>query len=624
MVHRIAIGIDDFRKLRELGLEYVDKSDMIRELIDRPGVEVCLFPRPRRFGKSLNLSMLRAWFEKRDEDLSHLFQDLSIWQAGETYRAHFQRYPVIHLSFKETKFERFERTMEAIQKKVQVLFDENDHLASSERLSERQRRDFCAVLEGTAEQSLFDRALLDLSGYLHAHHGEKVVILIDEYDEPIHAGHFHGYSPQILEFFRSFLGAGLKGNLHLHKAVMTGILRVAKENLFSGLNHLGVYSLLRPEFNTCFGFTEAEVADLLSRAGRSDKLEEVRAWYNGYLFGDEVIYNPWSILCFLDSSDADFQPYWLSTSSNDLVRELLELHAFDLQPIFEELLRGGSIERVVEENVVLSEIRSNQGALWSLLLFSGYLKAEKRSMGPGEQPAHALSIPNREVRRVYSGTFSRWMEARMGGHGGGVDRLTRALLGGDAEAFEEQLQAFVTNLLSFHDPGHLDPERVYHGFVMGLLAVLEPGHSVRSNRESGSGLPDVLIRPRQPGKPGIVLELKVAKPGRKTIPQALSEGLAQIEENDYGAELRAAGAAPVFAFAVAFDGKKVRVAAAGGGDVRPPRPGSEGRRAKSKVPVTKAKAKAPVAKAKAPVAKVPVTKAKVPVVKKAVRRPAGR
>jgi len=600
MVHRFAIGIDDFRTLRELGLEYVDKSDMIRQLLDRPGVQVHLFPRPRRFGKTLNLSMLRAWFEKRDEDFSHLFQDLSIWQAGEAYRAHFQRYPVIQLSFKETKFERLERTLEAIRRKIQRLFHEHRFLLEGERLTEWDRRAFRAILDGTAEQSLFDRALLDLSGYLHAHHGQKVVILIDEYDEPIHAGHLHGYSLQILDFCRAFLGAGLKGNPHLHKAVMTGILRVAKENLFSGLNNPGVYSLLRSEFNTSFGFTEAEVTALLERAGRSDKLGDVRAWYNGYLFGGEVIYNPWSILCFLDSSAADLQPYWLSTSSNDLVKELLELHAFDLQPVFESLLAGGSVEEVVEENVALSEIRSNRDALWSLLLFSGYLKAEKRSKGPGERPAHALSIPNREVREVYSGTFRRWMEARMGGHGGSVDRLTRALLGGDAEAFEEQLQAFVTNVLSYHDPGKLDAERVYHGFMVGLLAVLEPGHDVRSNRESGAGRPDVLIRPRQPGKPGVVLELKVAKPGKKTLAQALAEGLSQLRENDYGAELRAAGAAPVFAFAVAFDGKEVRVAAAGRGDLRAPRAGGRGRQVKEKAVVKKA------------------------VVKKAVRRPTRR
>jgi len=454
------------------------------------------------------------------------------------------------------------------------------------RLGEVETRRYRQILDGTADQALFDRALLDLSAYLHAHHGEKVVILIDEYDEPIHTGHVHGFAAEILEFMWAFLGSALKSNTHLQRAVMTGILRVAKENLFSGLNNLGVYSLLRPEFNTCFGFTETEVAALLERSGRSDKLDLVRAWYNGYLFGGEVIYNPWSILCFLDSIGAELRPYWLSTSSNDLVKELLELHAFRFQPVFEALLEGSSIERVVEENVVLSEIRTDQDALWSLLLFSGYLKAEQRSMGRGERPAHALSIPNREVREVYSGTFRRWMEAHMAGHGGSVDRLTRALLHGDAEAFEEQLQAFVTNVLSHHDPGHLDPERVYHGFVVGLLAVLEPGHDVRSNRESGAGRPDVLIRPRQPGKPGVVLELKVAKPGKKTLAQALAEGLAQLEAKNYGAELQAAGATPVHAFAVAFDGKKVRVALAGD---KPPR--ALRRPAASRRPPAKAKAK---------------------------------
>ena len=564
MVQRVAIGIDDFRTLREKGLEYVDKSDMIRRLIDRAGVQVSLLPRPRRFGKTLNLSMLRAWFEKRDEDLSHLFRDLSIWHAGDTYRAHFQRYPVIHLSFKETKLPSFERTLEAIQKKVQVLFDEHNYLAESARLTERQRRDFRAILDGVATRTLLDRALLDLSGYLHAHHGERVVVLVDEYDEPIHAGHSHGYSTAILDFLRAFLGAGLKGSPHLELAVITGILRVAKENLFSGLNNLGVYSLLRPEYDTCFGFTEAEVEGLLARGGRTGKLGDVRSWYNGYLFGGQVVYNPWSILCFLDSNDAELRPYWLSTSSNDLVRELLEQHAFALQPIFEALLDGESIERVVDENVALGELGTDRDALWSLLVLSGYLKADKHLSATGELPVHALSIPNREVRTVYSGTFRRWMAARMEGHGGSVERLTRALLGGDTDGFEEQLQAFVTNVLSHHDPGTLDPERVYHGFVLGLLAVLEPGHDVRSNRESGGGRPDVLIRPRRAGQPGVVLELKVARPGKKTLARALEEGLGQLETMDYGAELRAAGAAPVLGFAVAFDGKRVSVARAGG------------------------------------------------------------
>lgn len=563
MVLRVPIGVDDFRKLRELGLEYVDKSHLIRELLDRRGVEVILLPRPRRFGKSLNLSMLRCWFEKRDEDLSHLFRDLSIWQAGEEVRAHFQRYPVIHFDFKGTRGASFEESTAAIHRNIEAAFREHLYLLDSARLDEWQRRDYRAILDRTADASLYRRALLDLSAYLHAHHGERVLILIDEYDEPLHSGHSHGYAAEILGFMRVFLGEGLKGNPHLYRAVITGILRVAKENLFSGLNNPGVYTLLSKPFNTCFGFTEAEVTALLERSGQSALLPAVRAWYNGYLFGGEIIYNPWSVLCYLDRAEEEPQPYWLSTSSNDLIRKILEEHALDLEPAFEELLEGGSIEREVDENVPLGELSHSEGAMWGLFLFSGYLKAEKRSRGPGERASHLLSIPNREVREVYTKTFRNWMSSRIRGAGGRLDELTAALLRGEAEMVEEQLRAFVTDLLSYHDPGRLHPERVYQGFVVGLLAAMEPGHQVRSNRESGRGRPDVLIRPVRPGKPGVVLELKVARPGKRTLDEALAEGLAQIAANDYGAELRAAGAAPVHALVVAFDGKEVRVRAAG-------------------------------------------------------------
>ncbi len=247
------------------------------------------------------------------------------------------------------------------------------------------------------------------------------------------------------------------------------------------------------------------------------------------------------------------------------MKELLERFALELQPVFEALLEGGSVEHVLDENVALSQIHQSPGALWSLLVFSGYLKAEEAYHDPMRGPVHRLSIPNREVRQVYSTAFRTWMENRMSGHGGSLTLLTEALLTGDAEALEQQLQAFVTNLLSFHDLGGVASERVYHGFVMGLFAVLEGTHEVRSNRESGGGRPDVMIRPRQPGKPGVVLELKVARPSRRTLKQALSEGLAQLGAMDYAAELRAAGASPISAFAVAFDGKEVRVAAAGAG-----------------------------------------------------------
>ena len=559
MALRIPIGVDDFRVLREENLEYVDKSRMIRELVDRPGPRVVLLPRPRRFGKSLNLSMLRYWFEKSEEDRSHLFRDLAIWQAGEVYRRDFQRYPVIHLSLKETKRLTFQDCWASIKQKIEDAFKAHAYLLKDDRLDAWEARDFRAVIEGSAPDQLYASALRNLSRYLSAYHGENAIILIDEYDEPIHAGHVNGYAAEILDFMRAFFGAGLKGNAHLHKAVVTGILRVAKENLFSGLNNLDVYTLLATQFRDSFGFTEAEVVGLLDRAGCSNRMDEVRSWYNGYLFGGEVIYNPWSVLTFLDRGEERPRAYWVSTSSNDLVRELLELYAFKMEPLFEALLEGGSIERTLDDNIVMSEVRQNEEALWSLLVFSGYLKAEDAPNDSSDRPLYRLSIPNREVREVYAGTFRRWMKAQVEGSGGSLEALKTALIDGDAERFEEELQAFVTNVLSYHDPGKLHPERVYQGFVVGLLAALEPAYQVRSNRESGKGRPDVMIRPRQAGKPGIVLELKVARIGKKTLDEALAEGLEQLASRDYGAELRAAGATPIHAFAVAFDGKEVRV-----------------------------------------------------------------
>jgi Predicted AAA-ATPase/PD-(D/E)XK nuclease superfamily len=561
MLLRIPIGVDDFRKIREQELEYVDKSSLIRELLDERGIEVVLLPRPRRFGKTVNLSMLRYFFEKRDEDLSHLFQGLSIWEAGDTYRAHFQRYPVIHFNFKGAKGERFEHCWSSIREKIIDLYNEHRYLLEGGRLDEVEIRRFRQVLDGSAEQTLYNRALLDLSACLHRHHGEKVIILIDEYDAPIHAGFAQGYTSKVLDFMRAFFTEGLKTNPHLYRAVVTGVLRVAKESLFSDANNIGVFTLLATTFNTCFGFTEAEVASLLERNGRLDRLEAVRTWYNGYLFGGEVIYNPWSVLSFLQRGDAEPEPFWLSTSSNDLVRELLERYAVELQPVFTALLEGRSIERELDENVVLSAIKDDEDALFSLLVFSGYLKAEKRSRGEMKRAIYRLSIPNLEVRQVYATTFRRWMKSRLEAYGGRLEKLTSALLGGDAARLEEQLQAFVTNLLSYQDPGVIDPERVYQGFVLGLLAVMEPEYLVRSNRESGDGRPDVLIRPREPGKPAAVLELKVARKGEKTPAAALREGLTQIRQQRYDTELLSAGASAVHAFAVAFDGKRVWVKA---------------------------------------------------------------
>ncbi|KYG02877.1 hypothetical protein BE21_04920 [Sorangium cellulosum] len=558
---RIPLGISDFRELREKGLEYVDKSGLLIEMIDREGTKVLLLPRPRRFGKTLNLSMLRCFFEKRPEDLSHLFQDLAVWKAGDAYRRHFQRYPVIFLTFRDVKASTFEGCWADLTRKVQALYDEHRAVLDGGALSALERRNYEAILDGTAEAALYRQALGDLSRYLHRATGERAMILIDEYDEPIHAGFVHGYAREILEFFRAFLTVGLKDNPHLERGVVTGILRIARESIFSGLNNLAVYTLLQKTFSTCFGFTDPEVEALLARAGQRDAMGLVRAWYNGYDFGGTVIYNPWSVLSYLADAEPELKPYWLNTSSNDLIRATLKKHAARLGPMLEALLRGDGFETVLDENVALDRVDQSDAALWSLLVFSGYLKAEKRPRGPMEQAAHHLSVPNREVRLIYSGTFQELLEARLRDHGADLHRLLHGLLGGDAALVERQLGAFVKNVLSYHDLGAdaaNTPESVYQVFVLGLLAALEPGHRVRSNRESGEGRPDVLVLPNEPGQPGLVLELKVAR-GKRTLEQALDDGIEQVRGKDYAAELRAAGADPVHVLVIAFDGKQLRV-----------------------------------------------------------------
>jgi hypothetical protein len=555
----LPIGISDFRELREKELTYVDKSGLLIDMIDMPGAKVLLLPRPRRFGKTLNLSMLRCFFERQPEDLSHLFADLAVWRAGDAYREHFQRYPVIFLTFRDAKASSFEQCWADLTTKIEALFREHRALLTSGVLDPGEERDYRAILDRTAQPVLYRRALGDLSSYLRRATGERAIILIDEYDQPIHAGYVNGYAREILEFCRAFLTSGLKDNPHLERGVITGILRVARENIFSGLNNLAVCTLLEPRFATSFGFTEPEVEALLSSAGRSDALTEVRRWYNGYRFSGHVIYNPWSVLNFLHWQ-REAQPYWLSTSDNALIRHLLERHAGRLHTAFEDLLAGRGVEHTIDENIVLDQLEHDEDALWSLLLFSGYLNAEAQPRLPdAPRTVYRLSIPNIEVRLLYTDTFHAWMKSRLRGQGGDLRRFIKALLSGDAATLEQELQALALAMLSYHDAGSADPEALYHGFVLGLLAVLEPGHAVRSNRESGKGRPDVLIVPRQPGQPGVVLELKVARPARKTLEQALDEGIRQLGDNDYQAELRAAGAQPLHALVVAFDGKDVRV-----------------------------------------------------------------
>ncbi len=565
MRFRPLLGQSDFRLLREDGGLYVDKTRLVADVLDA-GAQALLLPRPRRFGKTLNLSTLRHFLERSEDDLGRLFEGLAVWES-EAARAHFQRYPVVFLTFKDVKARAWEDCLVGLRDVITREVERHETVLEDARLSRREQATLDRLLAGDADKATLRSALRDLTAWLGRATGERVVVLVDEYDTPIHAGFSGGYYDEVVELFRNLLSGALKDNPHLLKGVLTGILRVAKESIFSGLNNLAVHTLLSSSFSTAFGFTEEEVEALCAAAGDTERIEDVRRWYDGYLFGGQVVYNPWSVLNYLDRLDDGLQAYWVSVSSDDVLRRLLVERGLGGAGALEALLSGEGVERRLDQDIVLRDVEERPDAVWSFLLFSGYLKAEALPLREGEgegERRFRLTIPNREVRQVYQRLFSRWLEQGAGG-GERVRELCRALLAGDALAFEARLEELLLNVTSYHDAAGRQPERAYQGFVLGLLAYLEPEYEVRSNRESGFGRYDVSVSPRRAGRPGAVLELKVVDRRRgETAETALESALAQVRDRAYAADLRARGADPVHELAAVFDGKRAWVQVAEG------------------------------------------------------------
>ena len=560
------LGVSDFRNLRRGGYYYVDKTRFIPDLLQDPW-SVILCPRPRRFGKTINMSTLRYFLEKSDEPRRDLFDDLEVSRNAWAWQ-HFQRYPVLWITFKDVKAETWEQSWTLIRREIEQMFREHAYLLDATTLSALERLEFTAILQGTAADSTYTNALKTLSGWLHRHHGAPVAILIDEYDTPIDHAFALGlktrdpsrtFFDQVVSFFRNFFSGGLKDNSHLFKAVMTGILRVSKESLFSGLNNIGVYSLLADRHKTTFGFTEAEVQQLAEDVGRPDLMGKIRDTYNGYMVGLDnpvAIYNPWSTLSCLALVPPRFDVFWVNSASNELLRQLLLERGQGLNAEMETLLQGGQLERVIHENLSLRELDSTPDAVWSFLLFMGYLKPAKLVLA--RERYHAtLEIPNREVMLVYEDLFSQWIRQRLTS-----DQTPRAfadaLLSGDVETLEQLLGELLRVSGSPYDPIGRQPEKFYHGLVLGLLMTLEGRYRVRSNASSGYGRVDLLLQPREAGQPGALLELKVIQDGQTPL-QALQEALTQIRDKAYLTELQASGATPVQALGVAFDGQKVWV-----------------------------------------------------------------
>jgi len=571
---KLPVGISDFRDIVTGNYIYVDKTLFIKEIIDR-GDKILLIPRPRRFGKTLNLSMLKYFFDSIPDPVykspgstspekpegtqgsskKHLFDSLAIMKAGKEYLDKMGRYPVIFLSFRGLKEMDWDSCLREIKQLIQAEYLKHDYLLQESKLKIQEQDYFKRIVDLSGDKVDYKNSLAKLMVFLNRYHGKRAIILIDEYDAPVHAGFTHGYYDEIINFMRNFLCSALKDtDQFLEKSVLTGIMRIAKESIFSGLNNPGVYTFLSNAFNDKFGFTESEVENLLREFQVYDKYDGVREWYNGYRFGENVIYNPWSIINFLADDQKSFKPYWLNTSDNAIVETLLSRGGKELKEELEMLIRGETIEKAVDENIVLKNVETDDNSLWSFLLMGGYLKTISERRAPVTvEMYYKMAIPNLEVKAAYIQIIKRYFSTRIENRT--LEIMLKALLEGDINVFEEIFADYVVKAMSFFDTA-VEPEKVYHAFVMGLFLWLSPDYEVKSNRESGYGRYDIMIIPKETGKLGFIIEFKKTRK-KETLETAVKSALEQIENLKYESELLHRGIKNYKKLAIVFKGKEV-------------------------------------------------------------------
>ena len=559
MQQKISIGKQNFADMRENKYFLIDKTVFIKEWWDS-GDDVTLITRPRRFGKTLNMSMLECFFSNRYAGRGDLFEGLSVWE-NEAYRQIQGTYPVIFLSFADVKADNIQDAKRQVKMKVAELYKNNRVLLNGIIFDDDEKQEFRQknVSMDDAECSM---SLKQLCNYYERYYNKKTIILLDEYDTPMQEAYIHGYWDEFTAFLRSFFNATFKTNPYLERAVMTGITRVSKESMFSDLNNLNVVTTTSDEYSSCFGFTEEEVFASLDMFGLSDKKAEVKKWYDGFTFGSHKdIYNPWSITSYLDKKR--LAPYWASTSSNGLVSRLLQTASAEVKELMEELLRGGDIVVNFDEQIVFNQLDTNESAIWSLLVAGGYLKVDNvEYRGELLEPWYHLSVTNLETMSMFSGMFKGWFGAAASNY----NRFIAAVVSGDVEAMNAYMNRISMEVFSYFDVGgdnsSGEPERFYHGFVLGLMVEQAERYEVRSNRESGFGRYDVMLIPKKDNLPAIVMEFKVRNPGREqTLEATAQSALNQIEDKNYDAELIARGIPleRIRHYGFAFEGKRVLI-----------------------------------------------------------------
>lgn len=559
---RLPTGIDNFGKVIEKNLTFVDKTLLIKDIIDDSNTEVAVITRPRRFGKTLNLSMLHYFFtaETYGMKTAGLFNNLKISKVDNgAYMQHQGKYPVIFVTLKVIKDGSFASALYKFRLLVWHLYNEHNYLKHSDKLTSEEKEFFVKILSEEPTQGDLENAIFNLCSFLFKHHGKKVWLLIDEYDTPIQEAYLHNYYNEMVAFLRNMLGVALKSNPYLEKGVLTGILRVSKESIFSDLNNLRVYSVLQDRYSQYFGFLEEEVLSLLTKANLQDRANNVRHWYNGYQFGNTTVYNPWSIVNYINEEGV-FCPYWLNTSENTLIKTLFLQFVTQFKEQFENLLQDKVIEQLVDEGLVFGYLRNDPASFWTLLVMAGYLKAIVSKVDIKGKVHCQLLIPNFEVKILYQNMVEQWLTPKDDNIMTWYEEFLGDLLSGNIENFTENLQRILQDNVSFHDTAK-NPEIFYHGLFLGFLAGLNQNlYEIKSNRESGYGRYDIVIIPKDLTKLAIIIELKkIGSPEENKLLDGAELALKQIETKAYLSEFKQRGLINVLKIGLAFCGKEFRL-----------------------------------------------------------------
>lgn len=546
------VGVTSYKEI-STECYYVDKTLLIKDIIDEHS-KVMLFTRPRRFGKTLTMDMLKTFFEIAQEDTAVYFNDKKIWQTDPVYQSFQGAYPVIFMSFKDAHQDTWLKMFQSLRLAIKNEYRRHQELLSSDAISETEKNYIQDILEATADEISCQSALGELSYMLSRHYNKKVVIIIDEYDTPIQQGYIHGYYDQVIGFIRNLFSSGFKDNENLEMGILTGILRVAKESLFSGLNNININTILDERYSEYFGFTGEEVTDFAKYYGREDRLNELKSWYDGYCFGNIEIYNPWSVVSYFNNNCIP-KAFWSRTSNNYIINKLLQETDSEQKTNLCDLLNDKPVEAIVDTDTIYPEISNSEDNIYSFMLMAGYLKVDSIITEVGDNPLCSLLIPNKEIKSVFKKYIIDSLAKQVGQKL--VSQLQIALLKNNAQALQKHLQAFLLETVSSFDTAN---EGFYHGLTLGLIAIMNDSYHITSNRESGYGRYDILLEPKDKQSVGIILEFKAVKDcSQSQLEQLSKQGLEQIHKKAYFTELKKRNVNHIITYGIAFSGKNVAV-----------------------------------------------------------------